>query len=146
MGGRVYYYKYHPPSTTAGDGHFDLVATHVATGGNGARYTMITHTGDIVVCNDSRTDPVLPGANSSAPSLKATSDFTLKATSDFNGTLTVLKGLALNPLSTPEIVTIDTVPTAQFFLESTLLPSSSLALPTPAPIAKQKKSFKNGKK
>merc|ERR1711865_117091 len=117
MGGRVYYYKYHPPSTTAGDGHFDLVATHVATGGNGARYTMITHTGDIVVCNDSRTDPVLPGANSSAPSLKGTSDFTLKATSDFNGTLTVLKGLALNPLSNPEIVTIDTVPTVQFFFK-----------------------------
>ena len=146
--GRLYYYKYHPPSTTVGDGTFDRVATHVATGGDGARYTMITHTGDIVVCNDSRTDPVLSGANPVAPPLKATSGLNcfkqLQQTHTASpgrdsGTLTVMKGLALNPQSNPEVVTIDTVPTVQFFLESTLLPSSLVALQTPDPIANQKK-------
>ena len=109
--GRLYYYKYHPPSTTVGDGTFDRVATHVATGGDGARYTMITHTGDIVVCNDGRTDPV-PGRRHAARD---------------SGTLTVMTGLALNPQSNSEVVTIDTVPAVQFFLESKLLLSSSVA-------------------
>ena len=137
--GRLYYYKYHPPSTTVGDGTFDRVATHVATGGDGARYTMITHTGDIVVCNDSRTDPVLPGANPRGTPRAA-------PRGRDSGTLTVMKGLALNPQSNPEVVTIDTVPTVQFFLESTLLPSSSVALPIASPIANQKKKFKKSKK
>ena len=114
--GRLYYYKYDPPSTTAGDGTFDLVATHVATGKN-ARYTMITHKGDIVVCNEG------------------------------SSTLTKMKGLALNPQQlNPEVVTINTVPVVQFYLESTLLPSSSVALPIASPITNPKKKVKKGKK
>ena len=98
--GRLYYYVYHPPAATTapvGGGTFDRVATHVATKGINARYTVITHTGDIVVCNE--------GSN----------------------TLTVMEGLALHPQSTPAaipILTIDTVQTVQFFLERRLLPSS----------------------
>ena len=114
--GRLYFYQYDPSTVSYGDGTFDLVATHVATGKN-ARYTMITHKGDIVVCNEG------------------------------SSTLTRMKGLALNPQQlNPEVVTINTVPVVQFYLESTLLPSSSVALPIASPIANQKKKFKKSKK
>ena len=114
--GRLYFYQYDPSTVSYGDGTFDLVATHVATGKN-ARYTMITHKGDIVVCNEG------------------------------SSTLTKMKGLALNPQQlNPEVVTINTVPVVQFYLESTLLPSSSVALPIASPITNPKKKVKKGKK
>ena len=116
--GRLYFYQYDPSTVSYGDGTFDLVATHVATGGEGvgARYTMIRSNGDIVVCNDK------------------------------SDTLTVMKGLAYNPQPNPEVVMIKTVPSVWFFLESTLLPSSSVALPIASPIANPKKKVKKGKK
>jgi len=83
--GRLYYYSFESSG-------FVHRATHVATGEN-ARYTVITKSGDMVVCSQN------------------------------SGTLSLMEGLALSPTAGEvSITTIDTVGTVQFFIESDLIP------------------------
>jgi len=90
--GRLYYYSFN--SSIDAPSGFVHHATHVATGEN-ARYTVITDSGDMMVCSQN------------------------------SGTLTLMEGLALSPTSeTINVTTINTVGTVQFFIESNLIPFS----------------------
>lgn len=100
--GRLHYYSYNETAATTTtsnnlpDPFFDLLATHVATGGVNARYTVLTQSGDMLVCNQD------------------------------SNTLTVMHGLALSPMkstSSTKISSIETVGSVQFYIENNHLPS-----------------------
>ena len=96
------YHSYNEAATTTTtsnnltDPFFDLLVTHFATGDVNARYTILTQSGDMLVCNQD------------------------------SNSLTVMHVLVVSPMkstSSTKISTINVVGAVQFYVENNHLPS-----------------------